>query len=521
MDFFVFRGTRNFCKIAAAILQRFYLEVDMQPSDRLETILKIFQEINAIPRCSKKEERIARYLTKRAEDAGFSVRRDAVGNLSIRVPAVAGCEGAQAVVLQGHMDMVCEKRSDSIHDFSKDPIRMHRDGDWLKADGTTLGADNGIALALALALAEDESLSRPPLELLFTVDEETGLSGANGMEKDLVQGRILLNLDSEDEGIFTVGCAGGMESRIKKSIDFAPIEPDAVLFHLEAGGMRGGHSGVDIHKQRANAIHILVRALDRIGRVAGIRLAAIEGGKSHNAIPRHAWARFSCAGKDCDTVQEVLLSVERAVRMEHADSDPSLRLNLQGREREAAQEPALAPEASLNVVRLLLALPDGVQAMSQQLEGLVETSCNLAKVSVEKEGLEIVTSQRSSVMSRLEDITRRVEAVAALAGAESTRLNAYPTWEPNLDSPLLARCIRVYRDLFGAEPAVEAVHAGLECAVIGAKYPEMDMISFGPTIRDPHSPDEALHLPSVEKVWEFLETLVASFAEHPPPDSCK
>ncbi len=485
----------------------------MEPSDRLETTLKIFQEINAIPRCSKQEERLAGYLKARAEDAGFSVRQDAVGNLSMRVPASAGHEGDKPLVLQGHMDMVCEKRSDSAHDFATDPIRMHRDGDWLKADGTTLGADNGIALALALALAEDDSLVHPPLELLFTVDEETGLTGANGIETDLLQGRILLNIDSEDEGVFTVGCAGGVESRLQKPLNLSPIGSDAVLFRLEAAGMRGGHSGVDIQKQRANAIRVLARALDRIGRTAGIRIIAIKGGKSHNAIPRHAWARFSCTGKDCEKVQELLLTVERAVRMEHADADPSLSLNLQKEAAETFQEPALSPEDSQGLIRLLLALPDGVQAMSQQMEGLVETSCNLASVSMGKEGVEIVTSQRSSVMSRLEDITRRVEAVSGLAGAESTRLNAYPPWEPNLDSPLLSRCTRVYRDLFGIEPAVEAIHAGLECAVIGAKYPAMDMISFGPTIRDPHSPDEALYLPSVEKVWEFLVSLMKSFAE--------
>ena len=483
----------------------------MTDRSQIDRILSTFKEINTIPRCSKQEEKLGAYLRQRAEANGFSVKKDASGNLAVRVPAAAGAENAPVVVLQGHMDMVCEKRADSDHDFSRDPIRVHEQNGWLKADGTTLGADNGIALAIALVLAEGDTLARPPLELLFTVDEETGLTGANHLEPDFVSGRVLLNIDSEDEGVFTVGCAGGVESRLRMPLARDRVDPDAAVLRLEAGGMRGGHSGVDIHKQRANAIRVLARALDRAARIGDIRIAALTGGKSHNAIPRSASATFCCPVDRRGQIESALRSLEPEVRMEFADTDPSLRLAV---EAEASLPPeAISAEDSLRLVHLLLALPDGVQAVSQQIEGLVETSCNLASVALGEANLEIVTSQRSSVMSRLESITRRVEAAGALAGAATERLNAYPSWEPDLESPLLARCKQVYQSLFGVAPHVEAIHAGLECAVIGDKYEGMDMISFGPTIRDPHSPDEALELASVEKVWSFVKALMASFVE--------
>jgi dipeptidase D len=486
-------------------------ETQMSQQDQIDRILSHFEEINAIPRCSKYEERVAAHLRHRAEERGFSVNQDPAGNLVIRVPASVGRETAPTVVIQGHMDMVCEKRADAKHDFSTDPIRMQEADGWLKADGTTLGADNGIALALALALAEDDRLTRPPLELLFTVDEETGLTGANRLEPGFVSGRVLLNIDSEDEGVFTVGCAGGVESRLQLPITRSPIDSDAAVFRVDAGGMKGGHSGVDIHKQRANAIHVLGRALDRASRAAEIRLVALTGGRSHNAIPRSASVQFCCPRRRRDAVKDALLSVEGEVRSEFAGSDPDLKLTIES--QDAVPEAAVAGKDSLRLLQLLLALPDGVQAMSQQIEGLVETSCNLASVALGEGRLEIVTSQRSSVMSRLENITRRIEAAAALAGAAAERLNAYPAWEPNLESPLLERCKQVYRSLFGVAPHVEAIHAGLECAVIGDKYEGMNMISFGPTIRDPHSPDEALELASVEKVWAFVRALMASFVE--------
>ncbi len=485
----------------------------MQQKDELERILSNFREISAIPRCSKQEEKIGAYLRQRAEARGFAAAQDGAGNLVIRVPASEGGQGAPPVVIQGHMDMVCEKRSGSNHDFTRDPIRITEKDGWLRADGTTLGADNGIALALALTLAEDDALARPPLELLFTVDEETGLTGANRLEPGFVHGKILLNIDSEDEGVFTVGCAGGVESRLRMPVAVSPVDTDTAILQLEAGGMRGGHSGVDIHKQRANAIRVIARALDRMGGSAPIRIASLAGGKSHNAIPRDASVRFCCPPDRIERVEADLRAIDRSVRMEHGDTDPSLALRWRGDKAGAGAERAATMEDSLRIIRLLLALPDGVQAMSLQIEGLVETSCNLARATLAEDRLEIVTSQRSSVMSRLEDITRQIEAVAALAGAETERMNAYPAWEPDLESPLLARCTETYRSLFGRDPVVEAIHAGLECAVIGARFDDMDMISFGPTIQNPHSPDEALHLGSVEKVWTFVKALMTAFVE--------
>ena len=478
-----------------------------------ERVLSIFEEISAIPRCSKEEERVCAYLRRRTEAMGFSVRRDGAGNLSVRVPGSVGCEAAPTVVIQAHMDMVCEKRSGSDHDFSRDPIRLVEEDGWLKADGTTLGADNGIGMALALALVEDDTLARPPVELLFTVDEETGLTGANRLEPGFFSGRVLLNIDSEDEGVFTVGCAGGVESRIRVPVAPTLPEPGAIECCIEAAGMRGGHSGVDIHKQRANAIRVLCRALDAILRTVDIRLIDLKGGKSHNAIPRSAAARFACPADRRTDAADAVRALARSVRLEYADTDPSLTLTFSVWNPEAGGSRTLTVADTFRVVRLLLALPGGVLAMSKQIEGLVETSCNLASATLADGCLEVVTSQRSSLMSRLEEATRRIESTAALAGGDAARHNAYPAWEPNLDSPLLDRCRRTYRSLFGREPAVEAVHAGLECAVIGAACDGMDMISFGPTIRDPHSPDEALELASVKNVWAFSRALLASLAQ--------
>lgn len=477
-----------------------------------DTIIDLFREINKIPRCSKKEEKISGWLRQWAEDKGFPVKSDAAGNLNIRVPASPGCEDRPGIVVQGHMDMVCEKHADSDHDFSKDPIPVIADGDWLRADGTTLGADNGIALALAMVLATDRGVTRPPLELLFTVDEETGLTGALQMEEGFVDGRILINIDSEDEGVFTVGCAGGIDSRISLPLESVPIGDTAAVFTLAAKGMRGGHSGIDIDKHRANAIKVLTRGLDRLSGVCDLRLLSLDGGRSKNAIPREAKAMFAAGPDEVDGFKVQIDDIAEAIRAEYARTEPSLTLTL-SRGEIPSPRTGLSPEITRRVICLLLALPDGVDDMSEEMVGLVQTSSNLARVHLEAEKLSIISSQRSSVMSRLFEITRRVESIVVLAGGQADRVNAYPSWQPNLASPLLRRCRETYLGLFGAEPKVEAIHAGLECGVIGSKSPGMDMISIGPTLRNPHSPDEKLHVPSVEKVWEFLAALVESYAQ--------
>ncbi len=477
-----------------------------------DTVIDLFTQINAIPRCSKNETAIGRWLEQWAQDRSLETARDAVGNLVIRMPASPGFEQAPVIVLQGHMDMVCEKTPDSDHDFEKDPISVIRDGDWLHADGTTLGADNGIALALALVAGE--SLPHPPLELLFTVDEESGLIGANHLDASLVRGKVLINIDSEDDNVFTIGCAGGEETRIRLALAFESPGAAQAYFELTVGGLRGGHSGIDIHKPRANANRILGRLLVTIAKHEGFRLASLAGGSAHNAIPRDARAVVGVAPGEAKALQSAVQTLQAVLAEENGASEPQLALGCVP--LSADQETptrVISPEAAARAIALLNALPHGVQSMSATVEGLVETSCNLAILKIEDDQLDIVSSQRSLSMTRLEELTDRVRAVAALAGAGAARMNHHPSWPPDPDSALLERCREVYTRVFGEAPVVEVIHAGLECGLIGAKVPGMEMISVGPTLRNPHSPDEKLFIPSIDKMLQFLAALLESYRE--------
>lgn len=480
-------------------------------------ILTIFKQINSIPRCSQNEQGIRQWLVERAQKNAWPTRQDAAGNLVLEVAATPGLGSAPVMVLQGHMDMVCEKTPDADHDFSKDAIQMKTDGDWLTADRTTLGADNGIALAIALALAEDSSVAHPPLELLFTVDEERGLRGAQKLPADFLEGRIYLNIDSETEGVFTVGCAGGEDSRIRVGLATEPAPEPWIIARLAVDGLVGGHSGIDIDKQRANANKLLARALDGIRQAADIRIVSADGGTASNAIPRNAQAIVACDPSRTGEIQSVVARLESVFQKEYAAGEPSLALSLEtDPDIEApgdAGTACLSQTDTLRMIRLLLALPHGVAGMSAAFENLVETSNNLARVRLAGGELTLLSSQRSSVPSRLTEITAVVEAAAALAGATTRNENAYPTWPPDMASALLGKCRLVYRELFREAPVVEAIHAGLECAVIGSKYADMDMISFGPTIENPHSPDERLFIPSIERVWEFICALTSSIGK--------
>lgn len=476
------------------------------PTDR---IIDLFGQINAIPRCSKNEAAICDWLTAWAQENAFPVRRDRANNLVIDVPATPGNENAPLVVFQAHVDMVCEKRPDVDHDFTRDPVTLVRDGDWLRADGTSLGADNGIAVALAMALATDGTISRPPMELLMTVDEETGLTGAMALAPGFVKGRVLLNVDSEDEGIFTVGCAGGRDATLSTPLDTEPLPEGAAVFRICAAGMQGGHSGIDIGKRRANANKVLARVLDRVLDTHALRLVSLSGGTVHNAIPRDA-AAVVAASAPAASLQACVAELEQDLRKEYRATEPNLRISLEAMPPEAGVCAVTLPQTR-RIVGMLMALPNGVAEYTPEVDGLVETSNNLAVVKTGDGRLDVRCSQRSSVPSRLTAICRQVESVAALAGVDVNWDSGYPPWPPDLASPLLERCQRVYRDVAGAEPVVEIIHAGLECAVIGDVYPGMDMISFGPTMENPHSPDERLYLPSVGRIWTFLAALLASF----------
>ncbi len=474
--------------------------------DATQNVLKIFEQLSAVPRGSGREAKLSRWLQERAEAHDFLWKADKTGNLVIRVPATPGYESAPVIVLQGHMDMVCEKTPDSPHDFLKDPIRCIVEGDWLHADRTTLGADNGIAIALALALAEDESVAHPPLELLFTVEEEVGIGGANQLQPGFIRGRLLVNLDSEEEGSFIIGCAGGMKTRLRLPLTFEQPALGAAL-HLKVSGLRGGHSGIDIHKHRASANKLLARALTQFRQVAPLALISLDGGTAHNAIAREAEASFACPAEQTSAIQQAAQEFESILNDEYSATESGIKLSLSP--IEAARAATVADTDQ--VIRLLLALPHGVAEMSASVEGFVETSNNLARIEIVEEALKVVTSQRSSVMSRRDELSARISAVALLAGAEVDSSEGYPAWQPNIQSALLKRSVETYKLLFGKAPKVEMIHAGLECGIIGAIYNGMEMISLGATIESPHSPDERLNIPSIERVWRYLVAFLQSY----------
>ena len=479
--------------------------------NNVKRILELFRQINEIPRCSKNEEKIVLWLRQWAGEKQFPVKVDAAGNMVITVAPSAGYEHSPGIVIQGHVDMVCEKSPDSDHNFSKDPIRHIVEDDWLRADKTTLGADNGIAIAMAMALASDDKVDHPQLELLFTVDEETGLNGAKLLEPGFVKGKVLLNVDSETEGEFTVGCAGGRHTHVSRKLAFAGLNGNYTFIGLKVQGLHGGHSGIDIHKQRANANKVLARTLDRLSKSCQIRLISLKGGTTHNAIPRDAAATFACDRSQAATVSKVVRDFQNTLQTEYAAIEPLLAISLFPIDSGPEENTALSKQETRTVIDLILSLPHGVMGMSPDFDGLVETSNNLATVEIIDDSLQILTSQRSSVMSRMDEVTTMINATAALAGADSQSGSEYPPWTPTMQSALLKRCKEIYTDVSGRQPAIQSLHAGLECALIGNKYEGMDMISFGPTMEDPHSPNERLFIPSIGKVWEFMVALLESY----------
>ena len=473
-----------------------------------EKILEIFEHIAAIPRASYHEQQISAMLQTWADERGFKAVTDEAGNLLIKVKATPGYEQAPTLVLQGHLDMVCEKTPDSTHDFSKDPIRCIVDGEWLHADKTTLGADNGIAIALAIALVEDPEVAHPPLELLFTIEEEIGLGGVAKLSKDFIKGRTLINLDSEEEGVFMVGCAGGLKSRMHLPITFTMAEPHEVACKIAIGGLQGGHSGMDINKNRANANKLLARILGEIAHSLAFRVAEFRGGSAHNAIAREAEALLVFSKKDRAKLDNTLAAFKAVLLDEYAGLEDGLTIQW----AEAHPRRAATDSDSRKITAFLQALPHGVYKMSARVPGFVETSNNLATVELTEDGLKALSSQRSMMTSGLMEVTRRIESVAQLARAEFTRTDHYPAWKPDMSSPLLERSRRLYEQLFGASPSVETIHAGLECGQIGDIYEGIDMLSLGMTIRDPHSPQERLHIPSINKVWDLMVALLKSYA---------
>ncbi len=469
-----------------------------------------FDTILTIPRASKDEGRMRDHVIALAERAGCPHVVDGAGNVIVRKPAAPGHEAAPVTILQSHLDMVQEKNADVAHDFATDAIVPQRDGEHLTATGTTLGSDNGIGVATMLAVLDADDLVHGPLELLFTIDEETGLTGAAQLDAGLLAGRRLINLDSEEEGCLYVGCAGGGESRIALGVTAAAAGDGDRAVTLALTGLKGGHSGVDIHLQRGNAICLLARALWAAHVAVPFRLARIEGGSAHNAIPREAFATVVVSG-DAER-ERVVAAVETefaAIRDEFRPADPGMALAVGDG---GVPDRTWAPETTATVLRLIASLPHGVQAMSYDIAGLVETSNNIATARAADGLLVITTSSRSSVDAELDALRRRIRATAELAGAAVETGSAYPGWKPDMASRLLEVVQRVHAQELGSEPEVRAIHAGLECGIIGKKIPGMDMISFGPVIEFPHSPDERVHIGSVGRFYRLLTATLAALA---------
>jgi len=474
--------------------------------DSVQHVLDIFEQISAIPRASGHEAQLAKWLQGLASERGYSSSIDEVGNLVICIPASVGRESAPTIVLQGHMDMVCEKTPDSTHNFLTDPIRCIVEGDWLHADHTTLGADNGIAIALALALVSDPSVLHPALELLFTVEEEVRLGGAKYLKPGFLAGKILINLDSEDEGTFVVGCAGGQTTNISFPLVFKK-PAHSTAYHLKVSGLRGGHSGVDIHKHYASANKLLARVLEHLQQITPLALMSLHGGTAHNAISREASASFVAAAEKEGLLYQAVKDFESVLKKEYSPIDSGINLALVP----LKPEDAASETDSARAIQLLMALPHGVSEMSASVEGFVETSCNLASVEIDSSVLKVITSQRSTVMSRMAELTGRITAIGQLAGAEVVNETAYPGWQPDMKSQLLQRSIETYQVLFEQKPEVRMIHAGLECGTIGSIYSGMEMISLGVTIENPHSPVERMYIPSIERVWRYLVTFLQAY----------
>ncbi len=478
-------------------------------------IWEYFEEICQVPRPSKKEEQILQFLENFAKKHDLEYRKDSAGNMVIDKPASAGMQHLKKVVLQSHIDMVGEKNKGTEHDFEKDPIQPYIDGDWVKADGTTLGADDGIGMAAQLAILASDEISHGPLECLFTVDEESGLTGAQALESGLFDGKILLNLDSEDWGELFIGCAGGTDTTAIFDFDRENVPDEHQGYHIQVTGLNGGHSGDEIHKGLGNAIKIVNRFLWNITDHYDVRISRFEGGRAHNAIPREAEAHITIHSEDVENIKKYFNAFEAAVKNELKVTEPGLKLTL---EEANMPEYVIDEDTQHDMVNALYGCPHGVHAWSQEIEDLVETSTNLAAIKLQdNDAFQVTTSQRSSVDSAKDDIASMVESVFRLGNAKVDHSTGYPGWQPNTDSEIMKITRDSYQRLFDQEPEVKAIHAGLECGLFLQKYPHLDMISVGPTIKGAHTPEEAISIETTQKFWDLLlEVLLSIPGEEAP-----
>jgi len=470
-----------------------------------EAIWRSFYELTQIPRPSKKEEKVRAFLKKFGEDLGLETIVDEIGNVIIKKPATEGMEDRKGIILQGHMDMVPQKNSDTVHDFEKDPIDAYIDGDWVTARGTTLGADNGMGVAAAMAVLEDKTLVHGPIEALITMDEETGMTGAENLKAGVIDGDILVNLDSEDEGELYIGCAGGIDTTGEFTYTEEDVPEGMVAYKITVKGLKGGHSGLDINLGRGNANKIMNALLLKAGEKYGVRLAEIDGGSLRNAIPRESFAVAVVSEANKADFEQFVDEFDEIVKDEYKDADSNVVVVVEETEMPAK---LIDEKTQANLYNAVANCPNGVIKMSESVKGITETSTNLAIVKSENGKIELASLQRSLIDDDKDNLGAEIRKVFEAAGAKAESSGSYPGWKPNPDSDILKEMKEVYNKRFGKVPEVKVIHAGLECGILGATYPKWDMISFGPTIRNPHSPDEMVNIETVQLFWDFLvETL--------------
>jgi dipeptidase D len=463
-----------------------------------------FEVLAGTPRASTREAAARDYVIGRAKALELEYTQDAAGNLLVRKPARRGRENAPMALLQGHLDMVCEKNEGTPHNFDTDPIKVWRDGDWLKAEGTTLGSDNGVGVAAALAVMESTDIAHGPLEFVFTIDEETGLTGAAEFPGGLLKSRYFLNLDNEETGTICIGCAGGVKTIGRRKVGMVSASGDSG-WRIKVSGLRGGHSGVDIHQGRGNALRVLGTTLQKITGKLKAGVASITGGSAQNAIPREAAAIVVIAAGQENELHALAAACEMDWKSDLGGFDPGVRITL---EKAPPADKVIAAEDSSRIINLLIALPHGVVAMSPDIPGLVQNSTNLAVITVNDGAAEIITSQRSAIESSRNALAQTVATIFRMAGFEPEHSGNYPGWKPEPTSEIVQKLQSVHEQLFGKPAKLIAMHAGLECGVIGEKYPGMQMVSFGPTIVDPHSPNERVQISTVASFWSFLKAVL-------------
>ena len=468
-----------------------------------QMIWKNFSKLNAVPRPSKKEEKVIAFIKEFGENLGLETTVDEVGNVMIKKPASPGMENRKSIVLQSHLDMVCQKNNDVNFDFETEGIKMEIDGDWVKAKGTTLGADNGLGVATIMSVLESSDIPHPALEALFTIDEETGMTGALGLKPGQLNGEILLNLDTEEDDEIDIGCAGGIDVTISQN--YTTEDAKGQIVKIDIKGLQGGHSGMDIHRGFGNANIILGRLLYQGLEKENIQLVAIDGGGLRNAIPREAVAVVSVRNAQ-EFIEELSSGLKTEILEEFASVEPNIHINI---EHSTSSEKAVSEEDSKKIILTLKSLHNGVYRMSPDVKDLVEASNNVARVELQGGNLKILNLSRSSVDSSKNSVSQQLKSVAELAGMNVEFGGSYPGWKPKPGSEIVQLMEKIYTEKFGEKPHVVACHAGLECGIIGANYPEMEMVSFGPTIRGAHSPDERANIPSAQKFWAFLKDIMA------------